>query len=316
MNKTLPHITPTPAGRRSSLNLDNRHYPAVIQVGSTWYAFATRTIGGSTHIQVASSPDFNTWTLVRNSDGSQKDALPNLPAWVNAASSNTWAPDVVQLTDGSFVMYYAATTKSDTTKHCVGAATASSVTGPYTPVGSTALICPLAQGGAIDAAGFYDNGKRYIVYKVDGSSIGHGGPCNNDVAPYVPTPLILQPVGSDGVTLQGSATTILNHNGASDQGNLEAPSFTKVGSTYVLFFSSGCFTGSQYTVSYATSTSITGGYKRAASPLFATGVNGLSAPGGADIFRDGKHMLFHANSGGGRALYTAVVTISGTKVTV
>ncbi|KAK5741159.1 hypothetical protein LTR17_004099 [Elasticomyces elasticus] len=209
-----------------------------------------------------------------------------------------------------------AASSCNTAKHCVGAATAYSVTGPYTPVGSSALICPLAQGGAIDAAGFYDNGKRYIVYKVDGSSIGHGGACNNDVAPYVPTPLILQPVGSDGVTLQGSATTILNHNGASDQGNLEAPSLTKVGSTYVLFFSSGCFVGSQYTVSYATSTSITGGYKRAASPLFATGVNGLSAPGGADIFRDGKHLLFHANSGGGRALYTAEVTISGTKVTV
>ena len=82
-------------------------------------------------------------------------------------------------TDGSFVMYYSATTTTDTSKHCVGAATASKVTGPYTPVGSSALICPLAQGGAIDAAGYYDNGNRYITYKVDGNSLGHGGACGN-----------------------------------------------------------------------------------------------------------------------------------------
>lgn len=148
--------------------------PSVIQVGSTWYAFATRTIGASIHIQVASSPDFNTWTLLN------EDALPNLPAWVDQSAPNTWAPDVNQLSDGSFVMYFSASTTTDTTKHCVGAATSKTVTGPYTATASTALICPLSQGGAIDASGYDDNGKRYIVYKVDGNSIGHGGACGND----------------------------------------------------------------------------------------------------------------------------------------
>ena len=65
--------------------------PSIIQVGSTWYAFATRTKGASIHIQVASSPDFNTWTV------ESYDALPNLPAWVDASSPNTWAPDVNQM---------------------------------------------------------------------------------------------------------------------------------------------------------------------------------------------------------------------------
>ncbi len=59
-----------------------------------WYAFATRTIGSSVHIQMAESNDFNTWSIVTNSDGSQKDALPNLPSWVHSASPGTWAPDV------------------------------------------------------------------------------------------------------------------------------------------------------------------------------------------------------------------------------
>lgn len=41
------------------------------------------------HIQVAESSDFNTWSLVKNSDGSQKDALPDLPSWVDGGNSNT-----------------------------------------------------------------------------------------------------------------------------------------------------------------------------------------------------------------------------------
>lgn len=76
-------------------------------------------------------------------------------------------------------MYYSASTVADTTKHCVGAAISDSVLGPYTPVGDEPLFCPLSEGGAIDAAGYNDDGQRYIVYKVDGNSLGNGGPCGN-----------------------------------------------------------------------------------------------------------------------------------------
>lgn len=41
------------------------------------------------HIQVAESADFDTWSLVKNGDGSQKDALPDLPSWVDGGNSNT-----------------------------------------------------------------------------------------------------------------------------------------------------------------------------------------------------------------------------------
>ena len=76
-------------------------------------------------------------------------------------------------------MYYSATTVADTSKHCVGAAKASSVTGPYKPVSDQPLICPLDQGGAIYSAVYNDNGERYITWKVDGNAIGHGGACGN-----------------------------------------------------------------------------------------------------------------------------------------
>ena len=67
-------------------------------------------------------------------------------------------------------MYYTATTTQDSTKHCVGAATSGSITGPYTPQANY-LYCPLDQGGAIDPSWFVDTGgQRYVVYKIDGRS--------------------------------------------------------------------------------------------------------------------------------------------------
>lgn len=54
-------------------------------------------MGSSVHIQVARSDDFIVWGLIYNQDGSQYDALPNLPSWVYRPNANTWAPDVQQL---------------------------------------------------------------------------------------------------------------------------------------------------------------------------------------------------------------------------
>ncbi|EME81830.1 glycoside hydrolase family 43 protein [Pseudocercospora fijiensis CIRAD86] len=289
--------------------------PAIIHT-DRWYAFATRTIGSSIHVQVATSWDFNSWSLEYNSDGSQYNALPNLPAWAIAHAPNTWAPDVNQLDDGTFIMYYSASTKADSSKHCVGAATSRTVRGPYIPTSSEPLFCPLSEGGAIDASGYNDDGQRYIVYKIDGNSLGHGGPCGNTVEPLVATPIILQPVASDGHTLTGSPTKLLDHQGISDDGILEAPVVVKKNGIYFLLFSSGCFTSTNYNVDYATAPSIFGPYTRAARPLLSTGDHGLSGPGGADVSKDLKFMVFHANSAGGRALYTAMLTVSGKTLSV
>lgn len=297
------------------LNGANFPDPAIIFVDK-WYAFATRTIGSKIHIQVATSTDFNTWTLQRNADGSQYNALPNIPAWAVQGNPNTWAPDVNQLDDGSFVMYYSASTVQDTSKHCVGAAVSKSPLGPYTPTSDQPLVCPLSQGGAIDASGFNDNGQRYIMYKVDGNSLGAGGPCNSGVPPLKPTPLMLQAVASNGYTLQGNPTALLDHNGASDDGILEAPVLVKKNGLYFLLFSSGCFTTTNYDVDYATATSVRGPYTRAATPLLSTGRNGLSGPGGADFSKDLKFMVFHANTNGGRAMYTAMVTVNGKQLSI
>lgn len=134
--------------------------------------------------------------------------------------------------------------------------------------------------------------------------------------PIVPTPIRVQQLGNDGVTLMGSPTTILDNEGQSDQGLIEAPDLQRVGDTWYLFFSANCYTTENYNVNYATASSITGPFTRAERPLFQTGDFGLVAPGGADVDHDGRHMVFHARQGdnGDRAMHTALVNFDGTTV--
>lgn len=254
-----------------------------------------------------SSPETNPLNVPRTVQ--TYDALPDAGPWA-ASVPNVWAPNVVINNWGFYVMYYSAASASNPAQHCIGVAVASSINGPYIPH-STPFACPIAQGGAIDASGFHDtDGSRYVVYKVDGGSIGHGGACSNGVAPIVPTPIMLQQVDSnDAFTPVGSPVQILT-NIAADGSGVEAPALTKSGNTYVLFYSSNCYTTSAYTISYAMSTSLTSAFTRYGN-LATTGTDGLTAPGGAHVNFDGTHMVFHANNGnGGRSMWDATISIN------
>ncbi|KKY18167.1 hypothetical protein UCRPC4_g05117 [Phaeomoniella chlamydospora] len=287
--------------------------PTFIEVDATYYAFATNN--GEQNIPVAVSSDFNTWDL---QDG--YDALPDPGSW---ASGDVWAPDVVQVDDGSFVLYYAAEL-ADHSTHCVGAATASSPRGPYTPQ-SSPLICPSASvGGAIDPSGFLDtDGTRYILYKIDGNSVPGGPNCGNTATNSYSTPILIQKVGSDGLTLEGTAQQIMTQD-PSTEPLVEAPSLAIVDGVYFLFFSSGCYTDSDYDVKYATSQNgvLNGGndYTRASAALLQTGYGiGLVAPGGLTIGSQGQKVVFMAYQSGSdtvRQMYTGTVTLDASSKTV
>lgn len=180
---------------------------------------------------------------------------------------------------------------------------------------------PNSQGGAIDPAGFIDtDGTIYVVYKIDGNSIGHGGNCNNGNAPLVPTPIMMQPMEADGVTPRGSPTQILDR-GDADGPLVEAPSLVRSREgVYVLFFSSNCFDGPYYDTSYATASSVMGPYTKSARPLLVPGSgNNLYSPGGTDVLADGSKIVFHADQGttaNTRQMYVGEISISGTTVTI
>ncbi|THZ15316.1 Arabinanase/levansucrase/invertase [Aureobasidium pullulans] len=282
--------------------------PALVKANNQWYAFGTQSTfdNKNIHIQVASSSDFNSWSLHNG-----QDALPNLPGWVDQSNPLVWAPDIMHLDDGTFVMYFSATTNTggDGKYHCIGTAISSNVEGPYNP-SPNPWYCPVDQGGAIDAAGFRDaDGTWYITYKIDGNAKGNGGICNNGNAPIVNTPIMIQKVGSDGISKQGSPSTIMNLQG-SDGPDTEAPAMVRRGNTYILMFSSHCYSTSSYDTLYATSGSPTGGFVRRGSIVGG-------GRGGLDASLDATHVAFHGLQGDGRRyMYTGTLNIDGTTVAI
>ncbi|KAL1624700.1 hypothetical protein SLS56_007676 [Neofusicoccum ribis] len=274
--------------------------PAFTIFNGTWYAYATT--GNGVNAQVATSKDGENWTLLRG-----LEPLPNPGRWADQSRPGIWAPDVVVAGNGKYVMYYSAKLPG-LNRHCIGAAVADKPTGPFRAQAEP-FACPSAAGGAIDAAGFKDaDGKRYVVYKVDGNNIGRGGNCNNGVRPIVPTPIMLQQVSpADGLAKAGAPVQILNRDPA-DGPLVEAPSLTRTSDgKYVLFYSSNCYSGSKYDIAYAFADRVAGPYTKVAR-FAVTGMGGLYAPGGADISPDGKRMVFHASNGkGGRGMFTAQI---------
>lgn len=308
--------------------------PGVLKVGDTWYAFATNN--GKSNVRVATSTDFESWTVKET-----WDALPRTGAWTAQPKMKTenflptsgnfmdtvggllegrwpwsnappavWAPDVVTNDLGMYVLYYSAQ-KKDAKNHCIGAAVGATPQGPYEPIDEP-FACHTEHGGTIDPAGFKDTatGKRYVVYKIDGNNAGNGGLCGNMKAPQVPTPIMLQEVGPDGFTKIGEPMQILDR-GEADGPLVEAPNLVRTeDGKYVLFFSSNCYSTDMYDIGYAFADSVEGPYTKA-GPFAVTGTAGLKAPGGATVAQDGKHMVFHASDGkGGRAMYTTEVSFS------
>lgn len=323
-----------------------------------WYAFATNDAAGilaqpknitkyafgNANVQLATSPDFVNWTLLDSSH----DPLPIVGDWVaeglakdgpTTPKANVWAPDVLQRpSDGKFVLYYSAQSKNlthltavdgvprkrkVTFAHCVGAAVSnsSSVVGPYSPENGT-IACPLAEGGAIDPAGFVDkDGTVYVSYKVDGNNIGYGGVCGNTKNPIQPTPIRLQRMLADAITPDGDPITLLDRN-ESDGPLIEAPDIIRSHEgIYFLFFSSGCTRAPSYDVKYATASNVTGPYTRAPFPLLQTGDWGLLAPGSVGIHDNGVggyNMAFQSRismpQGRVRAMFSTELQFNGTMV--
>ncbi|KAK1672589.1 family 43 glycosyl hydrolase [Colletotrichum godetiae] len=285
--------------------------PALVQGDDgLWYSFATN--GNGKNIQVAKATQISgSWELLDN------DALPNV-GW--ATGSNTWAPDVRRLDNGSFIMYYSGEVKDGGGRHCIGVGISDIVTGPYKPT-SEPWVCPFDQGGAIDAAGYYDEPtkKRYVVYKVDGNNVGNGGDCNNGVEPLVDTPIMLQEVEADGISKVGDPVQILSRT-AADGPLVEAPDLVRTeDGLYILFFSSFCFNSDNYNVNYATSRNIKGPYQRPSRMLLKTGDFNLTAPGGATSVAGGGQMLFHGNcpeTAPQRCMYQTTYSVTGRDVII
>lgn len=161
-----------------------------------------------------------------------------------------------------------------------------------------------------------------MIWKIDGNNIGHGGNCNNGVAPLVPTPIKIRKMSADGLSFaSGSSAIQLLDRDDNDGPLIEAPSMVRSSSgTYFLFFSSNCYAGSQYDIAYATGSSVTGPFTKGPW-LMVTGspFSNLYSPGGADVTPDGTKLVFHADKGttaDTRQMYTAEISLNGNTVSI
>ncbi|MEV5238048.1 glycoside hydrolase family 43 protein [Streptomyces cinnamoneus] len=264
--------------------------PDVVKVGRTYHAYATHD--DSRNVQHATSADLTHWTVVG------ADALPVLGAWASPDRNRVWAPEVYANGKG-FTLHYTAQDRASG-RQCIGAALAASPDGPFRPVGDGPLICPAAEGGAIDAASYTENGRRYVLWKNDGNC------CEAD------TWIHLQPVTRDGSRTTGPAVRLFKQDLPWEDKLVEAPTLVKRNGRYVLFYSANFYRSDDYRTGYAVASSLTGPYAKAAAPLMTTDSFGgaVRGPGGQDVVTgpDGRdRIVFHGwrNGFAYRALYVA-----------
>ena len=258
--------------------------PDVLQVGRTYHAYASNSDGRN--VQHATSRDLQRWTL-------QPDVAPVLGDWVDTGCTFppggptdrcVWAPEVAAV-DGGYALYYSARLEG-TAVQCIGVSTSTSPDGPFTPVGTGPLVCPTAEGGAIDASTYVEGGQRYLLWKTDGNCCGG------------PAIINIQPLSGDGRTLTGPATELIRNTQPFEGRVVEAPTLVKRDGTYVLIYSANDFGGGRYTTGYATSPSLLGPYTKSPTPLMTTDLfaGTVIGPGGQDVVTapDGStKILFH-----------------------
>ena len=250
--------------------------PDIIQVGNTFYAYATNAAGKN--IQAARSTDMVHWTMLN-------DAMPALPTWAQPGGSYVWAPAVLQL-GSTFLLYYTAR-DMQSNKQCVGVAVSNSPEGKFKDTSSHALVCQADQGGTIDPSPLLDNGHVYLYFKNDGNCCG------------LTTYLYGQQLTSNGLHVVGTPTRLVSNDKSWEGSVVEAPDMFKHNNSYYLFFSANSYAGIDYAVGYATCTTAMGPCVEAANnPILASRTQQplVIGPGGETLIQVGNQtwMVYHA----------------------
>ncbi|MHA7210848.1 glycoside hydrolase family 43 protein [Arthrobacter sp. MDT1-65] len=249
--------------------------PDILEVDGTYYAYASA--GDRKNVQIATSEDLVEWETL-------DDALPDLPSWT--IPGKTWAPEVTQVADGQFVLYFTATNFKPALQ-CIGVATATDPAGPFTVVGNGMLVCPEDEGGAIDASTFTDDQGLHLVWKNDGNC------CDKDT--WIQT----APLSADGLALAGPPTRLIKQTLEWEGPLVEAPTVVQRDGRYVLLYSSNYYGDESYNVGYASAPALEGPWEKAPEPILSSDSFGgrYVGPGGQDLATapDGReYLLFHS----------------------
>lgn len=214
------------------------------------------------------------------------DALPVIPSW--AARGKTWAPEVLQLSPSQFVLFFAAEDK-DSGKQCLGRATGTNPTGPFTSNDPRPFLCHPGKAATIDPSPFRDaDQKLYLLWKTredrpDGSKL---------------TQIWIQPLTPQGVLAESTPQSLISNDLPWEGKHVEAPSLVKHRGRYFLFYSAGASTAMHYSISYATADKVVGPYDKAPENPIVRSNASLRGPGHQSVYplsQDSYILFFHAN---------------------
>ncbi|PTM57955.1 glycoside hydrolase family 43 protein [Desmospora activa] len=104
------------------------HDPSVIRVNDTFYVFGS-------HLAAAKTDDWMRWETIASGVDDKNKLIPNVKEELKetfdwAETDTLWAPDVIQLEDGRFYLYYNAC-RGDSPRSALGVAVADDIEGPY-----------------------------------------------------------------------------------------------------------------------------------------------------------------------------------------
>lgn len=151
------------------------HDPSVVKYEDTYYIFGS-------HLAAAKSTDLMNWEMI-GSGVNRGNPIINNPleemkeAFQWAKTTTFWAPDVIQLPDGKFYMYY-CNCEGSSPLSCMGLAVSDNIEGPYQDLGiflkSGMTTEPSEDGDTYDATRqpnvvdpcvFYDkDGRLWMMY--------------------------------------------------------------------------------------------------------------------------------------------------------
>lgn len=258
---------------------------SVIRVGNEYWATATATQWPPIFPLFRSS-DLAHWQHV-------SDVFKDPPAW---AKRKFWAPEISEY-EHRFYIYYSA--ECDVTKSvcasdkdspnplCIGVATSTEPSGPYTDAGHP-LVCQRL--GSIDAMAFQEEGTRYLIWKEDDNS----SKCKP------PTRIWAQQLSPGGMSVEGPRTELLENDPESwEHDVVEGPFLLKRNDYYYLFYSGAacCEASCNYGLGVARSHNLLGPYEKdPANPLLADNAQWRCPGHGSIVTTSTGHMylLHHA----------------------
>lgn len=214
--------------------------PGVLRYGGPYVVMSTGRLGVVSTAPNAGGP----WTRA------SYPMLTHRAAWASKKDQSVWAPDVLPLPDGKYLVVYAAVRAGQSYLRCIGTGIGTSPTGPFAPR-KHPISCPAgsaadpmhgvrANNSVIDATVRFfavgPNLELLMTYKTQHRLSGSGKRY------YTTIRMARLDPNTDGATVLGHSHQLTSRTGTIE----ENPVLVQRGSTFTLFTSVGGYTLCSY----------------------------------------------------------------------